>query len=314
MIELEFTVTPEQTGNRLDQFLNDSTGEEISRTSIQKWIKDGFVRSTDSSVAIDKIKPNRKIKEGEIYHLTIPPRPKMTLEPVKMDIPVLYEEEDFLIINKPAGIACHGGPEDHRPSLVNGLLYYFKDLSQVAGETRPGIVHRLDKPTSGLMIIAKNDKAHIALSKLFMQRQIEKRYYTWLVQSPKQSKGRIESKIARHPKERLKMCISDKGRKAITNYETIKTISSQKGRFYSLVEVQIETGRTHQIRVHFQSLGCPVVGDMLYSRSGNEFKKYGLLLFSSKLKFKHPFQEKIIDIEIPFPENFLLFEKEAHLL
>ncbi len=314
MIELEFTVNPEQTGNRLDQFLNDSTGEEISRTSIQKWIKDGFVKTIDSSTAIDKIKPNRKIKEGEIYHLTIPPRPKMTLDPVKMDIPVLYEEEDFLIINKPAGIASHGGPEDHRPSLVNGLLYYFQDLSHVAGETRPGIVHRLDKPTSGLMIIAKNDKAHIALSKLFMQREIEKRYYAWLVQSPKQSQGRIESKIARHPKERLKMCISEKGRKAITTYEILKTVSSSKGRFYSLAQVQIETGRTHQIRVHFQSLGCPVVGDMLYSRSGNEFKKYGLLLFSSKLKFKHPFQDKIIDIEIPFPENFLLFEKEAHLL
>ncbi|MCB1177849.1 MAG: RluA family pseudouridine synthase [Leptospiraceae bacterium] len=309
-MELYFTVSDENTDLRLDHFLNFSTGDEISRTSLQKWIKEGHVILEGGTKSL---KPNFRVSEGEKYKLTIPKRPKMTLDPVKMDISVIREEEDFLIINKPAGIASHGGPEDHRPSLVNGLLYYFKELSKVGGEARPGIVHRLDKPTSGLMVIAKNDKAHIALANLFMNREIEKQYYAWLIQTPRQNEGRIEGKIARHPTERLKMCISDKGRKAITNYKIEKTISSKKSRLFSLANVHIETGRTHQIRVHFQSLRCPVVGDMLYSRSGNEFQKYGLLLFSSKLKFKHPFKDEMIDIEIPFPDNFQRFESEAHL-
>lgn len=306
-MNLQFTVAPEQEDLRLDHFLNFSTGDEISRTSLQKWIKEGHVLREDGKIC----KPNYKVKPAEIFLIQVPPRKKLSLDPIPMDLEVLYEEDEFLVIKKPAGIACHGGPEDTRPSLVNGLLYHFRKLSGIGGEMRPGIVHRLDKPTSGLMVIAKTDRAHIALGNQFQKREVEKRYYTWLIQCPKISSGKIEAKIMRHPTERLKMTIHEKGRKAITNYKILKTIPSPKNRNYSLAEVIIETGRTHQIRVHFQSLGCPVVGDLLYSRSGNEFQKYGLLLFAQRLAFQHPFEKRKLEFELDFPENFVLFEKEA---
>ncbi len=307
-MKLTFETKEEDKNLRLDQFLNLSTGEEISRTSIQKWIKQGCVIQIPTN---QTVKAGQKVKVGEIFLINIPPRTNSHLLPIQMDLQVLLDEVDFMVINKPRGIASHGGPEDNRPSLVNGLLYHFKELSKLGGESRPGIVHRLDKPTSGVMIVAKNDRAHIALSGMFQNREIEKKYFAWLLQSPKSPIGRIESKIGRHPTERLKMCIRDTGRKAITNYKIIKTIHSRKGRVFSLAEISIETGRTHQIRVHFQSLGCPVVGDMMYSRSGSEFEKYGLLLFSQMIRFKHPFENREIKVELPFPDNFLIFEEEA---
>lgn len=303
------SVVPEEYDNyRLDHFLSQTTGDDISRTTIQKLIHEGHIREISFQ---KKLKPNYKVSFGEEFEITIPPKPKINLTPVEMDIPVIKEYEDFLIIHKPAGIASHAGPGDTSQTLVNGLLYYFQTLSNVAGDARPGIVHRLDKPTSGLMIIAKNDRAHIAISAMFQRGEIEKRYYAWLIQGPNTSEGRIQSPIGRHPTERLKMCVRKDGRKAVTNFKIIKTVNSRRGRKYSLVDIHIETGRTHQIRVHFQSLGCPVVGDKLYSRSAEEFKKYGLLLFAQRLRFKHPFKEEQIEVELPFPENFLKFEKEA---
>lgn len=306
---ITINVQEDQNDFRLDQFLAQSTGDDISRTSIQKWIKNGHILCVSNPKS--KLKPNFRVKSGEIFEITIPPKPKLNLEPVEMPIEIIYEEEEFVIINKPAGIASHGGPGDDSPSLVNGLLYYFKNLSQIGGEIRPGIVHRLDKPTSGLMIIAKTDKAHIKLSSMFQKREVEKTYYAWLVQTPQLPEGRIELPLGRHPTERLKMCVRKDGRKAITTYKIMKSISSRKSRNFSLAEIKIETGRTHQIRVHFQNMGCPVVGDMLYSRTGNEFSQYGLLLFSQSIKFKHPFKRKTIEFTLPFPERFTRFEAEA---
>ena len=153
---ITINVQEDQNDFRLDQFLAQSTGDDISRTSIQKWIKNGHILCVSNPKY--KLKPNFRVKSGEVFEITIPPKPKLNLEPVEMPIEIIYEEEEFVIINKPAGIASHGGPGDDSPSLVNGLLYYFKNLSQIGGEIRPGIVHRLDKPTSGLMIIAKTDK------------------------------------------------------------------------------------------------------------------------------------------------------------
>ncbi|MBE7410482.1 MAG: RluA family pseudouridine synthase [Leptospiraceae bacterium] len=310
-MKIVLEVTEEFQDFRLDVFLNKATGDELSRTSIQRLIRDGQVSLNSTEFPISK--PNYKVSVGEIFTIFIPPKKQFRLEPIQMDFEIVKEWEDFAIINKPAGLSSHGGPGDASPSLVNGLLYYFKELSKEGGIIRPGIVHRLDKPTSGLMIIAKNDKAHIALSKLFQTRKIEKTYFAWLIQSPKLPEGRIDSPIGRHPTERIKMCVRRDGRKSITNYKIIKTISSSKHRLFSLAEIRLETGRTHQIRVHFQSLGSPVVGDMLYSRTGNEFSKYGLLLFSQKLKFQNPFSDEVIELELEFPENFMRFEKEAVL-
>jgi 23S rRNA pseudouridine1911/1915/1917 synthase len=307
-MKLKIKVTEPNIGMRLDSFLSHSTSDDISRTSLQKWIKSGNIICLNKELSL---KANYKVELDEEYEIQIPIKEKLDLKPVKMEIPILHEEEEFVVIYKPAGIASHGGPGDTQPSLVNGLLFYFHKLSKISGEIRPGIVHRLDKPTSGIMVIAKTDRAHLKLASQFQNREVEKTYFAWLVQTPKLPEGRITSSIARHPTERLKMCISPKGRKSITNYKILKTISSNKGRHYSLAEIQIETGRTHQIRVHFQSLGCPVVGDILYSRSGDEFSKYGLLLFAGSLQFKHPFSKKKLEFSLPLPKNFLEFEKNA---
>lgn len=306
-MQIQVIVNENDQNLRLDQFLNQSTGDEFSRTTLQRWLEQGYIKRSDGKI----LKPSYKVKLHEEYIIQVPPRKKIQLEPIAIDFSVVYEEEEFLIINKPAGIATHGSLDNSEPTLVNGLLYYFKNLSKIGGETRPGIVHRLDKPTSGLLIIAKTDKAHIALSSLFQKREMEKRYYAWLLQTPKTPEGTIQEKIARHPTERLKMTISEKGKLAITHYKVLKTISTRKHRTFSFVETKIETGRTHQIRVHFQHIKCPIVGDTLYSRSGNEFSKYGLLLFAQRLAFPHPFTKKFLEFELPLPENFLKFEKEA---
>lgn len=307
---LNFEVPEEYNNFRLDSFLNLSTGDEISRSSIQKWIKTGNIIQSPNNKTV---KSSQKVKIGEKFSVTIPQRTNTHLLPIPMDISIIEEELDFIIINKPPGISCHGGPGDDRPSLVNGLLYHFQELSGYGGISRPGIVHRLDKPTSGAMIVAKNDKAHIAFSKMFQERKIQKQYYAWIIQSPKKSEGTIDLKIQRHPYERLKMKAGTTGRKAITNYKIIKVIHTKNGRVYSLVQIGLETGRTHQIRVHFQALGCPVVGDMLYSRSGSEYEKYGLLLFSQSLSFIHPFENREIKIELPFPDSFINFERDITL-
>lgn len=306
-MQIQVTVQENNQNIRLDQFLHLATGDEFSRTFLQNLLQAGHIQRIDGKI----LKPSYKVKLNEQYIIQIPPKKKLEIKPVAIDIPVVYEEEEFLVINKPAGLATHPGLDDTNPTLVNGLLYYFQNLSKLGGETRPGIVHRLDKPTSGLLLVAKTDKAHIALSSLFQKREMQKRYYAWLLQSPPNPKGTIQEKIGRHATERLKMTISEKGRTAITHYKVIKTILSKKHRNFTLVEVNIETGRTHQIRVHFQHLKCPIVGDMLYSRSGNEFVKFGLLLFAQRLAFVHPFTKKFMEFELPFPENFLKFEKEA---
>ncbi|EMJ89930.1 MULTISPECIES: RluA family pseudouridine synthase [Leptospira] len=310
-LELKADVSEELSGNRLDRFLKYSLGDEISRATIQKWIEAGYVQAQGGKI-LDK--SSWKVKTGEQYLLSIPPKPPLNLEPIPMELPVILERENFLIIHKPSGIASHSGPGDRSPSLVNGLLYHFKELSKMGGEARPGIVHRLDKPTEGLILIAKNDRAHGKLSELFRKREIEKKYYAWVQGHPPEESGTIDLPIARHPVERLKMTVSSKGRRSITHYKVLKYINSRSGRKFSFIEVGLETGRTHQIRVHFQNQRCPVVGDLLYSRAGSQFESYGLQLLSYFLKFKDPFTNEKIEAVLPLSERFLRFEKNAPLL
>ncbi|AYV56137.1 RluA family pseudouridine synthase [Leptospira kmetyi] len=307
-LELKAEVSEEFTGNRLDRFLKFSFGDEVSRASIQKWIESGYVRNQDEKV-FDK--SSWKVKTGEQYFLSIPPRPPLNLEPIPMALPVILERENYLIIHKPPGIASHSGPGDRSPSLVNGLLYHFKELSKAGGEARPGIVHRLDKPTEGLILIAKNDRAHGKLSELFRKREIEKKYYAWVQGHPPDEAGTIDLPISRHPVERLKMTISPKGRRSVTHYKVLKYINSRSGRKFSFVEIGLETGRTHQIRVHFQSQRCPVVGDLLYSRVGAQYESYGLQLIAYSLRFIDPFTGEKIEATLPLSERFLRFEKNA---
>ncbi|WCL49216.1 RluA family pseudouridine synthase [Leptospira sp. GIMC2001] len=306
-MELTATVLEEYNDQRLDIFLLEAVGDDLTRSAIQKWIRSECVQLDDKPIT----KTGHKVYTGEIYKILVPAKPKPFLEPVKMEIPIVWEDEHIRIVHKAPGIATHPGPGDRSITLVNGLLYQFNNLSAGTGTDRPGIVHRLDKPTEGLLVVAKNDRAHAAMAKLFMDRQIHKTYYAWVLQAPQESKGTIDLPIGRHPKERLKMTVREDGRPSITHYETLQVVCTKRGRKFSFVKIQLETGRTHQIRVHFQHIGCPVVGDLLYSRSGNDYKKYGLLLLARTIQFVHPFTQEEISAEIPLPTRFLDFEKNC---
>ncbi|PJZ69962.1 23S rRNA pseudouridylate synthase [Leptospira perolatii] len=304
-LELTATVGEEWVGERIDRFLKSALGDEISRSSVQKWIDDLCVRTAEG---LEINKSSYKVQLGEVFLIQIPPKPPLNLEPIRMDLEVLKESPEYLIIRKPPGIASHSGPGDRSVSLVNGLLYRFKELSQLGGEARPGIVHRLDKPTEGLMIIAKNDFAHSKLGELFRSRNIVKKYLAWVQGSLPEGEGVIDLPIARHPNERLKMTISPKGRPSRTLYKILKTVSSKSGRKFSLVEATLETGRTHQIRVHFQSQKAPIVGDLLYSKNAQLFMSFGLMLLSYHLSFQDPFTGENVSVTLPLPERFQKFE------
>jgi len=304
-MKIETTVIESYNDQRLDLFLMETLSDDLSRSTIQSWIRQGGVIKNGKEI----LKTGHKVSSGEIYEITSIAKPKVNLEPVSMNIPIIWEDKDFWIVHKPAGIATHPGPGDRSITLVNGLLFQFNQLSSQSGTSRPGIVHRLDKPTEGVLIVARNDKAHAYLSKLFMERSIHKVYYAWVLQSPAETEGTIDLPIGRHPKERLKMIVRPDGRRAITHYKTIQVINSKKGRKFSLVEIHLETGRTHQIRVHMQAIGCPIVGDLLYSKSGNDYKKYGLMLISKSIGFEHPISKEKVYAEIAFPKRFVDFEK-----
>ncbi|WP_367898258.1 RluA family pseudouridine synthase [Leptospira sp. WS58.C1] len=304
-LELHAEVNADSEGSRLDRFLKDYLGDEISRASIQHWIDSGWVKDGAGKILL---KSSYKVSPGENFHISVPPKPPLNLTPVKMDIEVLKETPQYLIIRKPPGIASHSGPGDRSATLVNGLLYKFKELSSIGGKSRPGIVHRLDKPTEGIMIVAKNDQAHAKLSELFRRRNITKKYLAWVQGTLPEGEGTIDAPIGRHPVERLKMTVTPKGRASVTHYRILRTAVSKNGRKFSLIEADLETGRTHQIRVHFQSLRCPVVGDLLYSRNAALFENYGLLLLSYWLEFKDPFTGEEVQIVLTPPPRFESFE------
>lgn len=309
-MQIFLEVSEDYDAQRLDVFLKEKAGDDLSRSTVQKWIDSGFVTNQTTEKEIRK--NGHKVTAGETYVVQIVARPPSRLEPVQMDIPVLYEEDEFMVIHKKPGIACHSGPGDDQPSLVNGLLYQFKNLSGVGGERRPGIVHRLDKPTEGVLLIAKTDRAHAALSKLFQDRLVKKTYYVWVLQAPVEAEGTIRLPIGRNPVERIKMCVREDGRDAITHYKSEKIIQTHTGRKFSFLKIGLETGRTHQIRVHLSKIGCPVVGDTLYSKSAKDYLQYGLLLFSKELEFEHPFEKgKIVKVDIDFPERFKTFERKC---
>lgn len=309
-MQILLTVSPDSAGNRLDIFLKENAGDDLSRSTVQKWIESGFVR--DATTGNTRTKSSYKVEVGDSFQIQIEPRSPSRLLPMPMDIPIVYEEEEFLVIHKKPGVACHGGPGDDQPTLVNGLLYQFQNLSNMGGSARPGIVHRLDKPTEGLLVVAKTDRAHGQLAKLFQDRDVEKSYKAWVLQAPVSAEGTLDAPIGRHPVDRIKMTVREDGRRAITHYKTESIVQTQTGRKYSFLSLQIETGRTHQIRVHLSKVGCPVVGDSLYSRSAKEYAQFGLLLFAEKLRFPHPFRpQEILEFSLPLPDRFHTFARKC---
>lgn len=290
---LEIKVEEKDKGKRLDAFLNEFF-EDATRSYIQKLIDNENVVIDNKS----KTKSGNKLKGKEMIVVKIPEDEVLEVLPEDIPIDIVYEDNDMVIINKDPGVIVHPAQGYYNGTLVNAILYHIKDLSSINGVIRPGIVHRLDKDTSGLIVIAKNDIAHVKLTDMFKDKTIEKRYVCICKGNFKNMSGRIETLIGRDSKDRKKMAVvSENGKIAITNYEVIDSVQG-----FSLVDVGIETGRTHQIRVHMKSLNHPILGDEVYGSSSELIKRQ--MLHSYYLKLNHPITGKEMVVLGKLKEDF----------
>lgn len=296
--EITLTAGSEDTGSRLDIFLTGKLAD-LSRSRAQKLIDECRV-TVNHTLCKDK---NYRIRAGDLATLTIPPPEKAIPEPEDIDLDIIYEDSDLLVINKPRGMVVHPAPGHCSATLVNALLGHCTDLSGIGGVMRPGIVHRLDKDTSGLLIAAKNDYSHRLLSDQLKNRQIKREYIALVHGQVSPARARIAAPIARHPRHRKKMAVMEGGREAVTRYRVLKKFDR-----YSLLKLKLETGRTHQIRVHLSNLGYPVVGDETYTKgAGGDLPRHLIAshaLHAYRLNFKHPRSDKALEFAASLPEDF----------
>ena len=295
-------IVPAETDERLDHFCCTLPGD-YSREYIKRLIAAG-----DVLVNGQKKKASYHLKEGENISLVIPEPTECHMLAENIPLTIVYEDEDVIVVNKPQGMVVHPAPGNSSGTLVNGLLFHTKNLSNINGIMRPGIIHRIDKDTSGLLMIAKNDMAHRSLSEQLKEHTILRRYYGLVKGNVKSNKGTVDMPIGRHEHLRIKMAVVEKNSKtAITHFEVIKRYSQ-----YTLLRFQLETGRTHQIRVHMEKIGHPLVGDPLYGRGdkNNPFKTDGQCLHAHTLGFIHPRTEEQLIFKVPVPENFKKILKE----
>lgn len=298
-----FTVEQSLPSERLDVFLR-TKFPAVSRGAMQRLIEQGHIRVDGKTV-----KPTHSPRAGEKIEVHWPEARPAEAQPEEIPLDILFEDKSLLVVNKPAGLVVHpaAGHEEH--TLVNALLFHCKgSLSGIGGVARPGIVHRLDKETSGCLVVAKNDETHIALSEQFANRVVKKVYHAIVCGEVPREAGEIHAAIARHPTHRKRMAVQDDsdGRAAHTSYRVLEKLNHA-----TLVEAQIHTGRTHQIRVHFQHLGHPVVGDDTYGSTKNkrlkELANYAaprVLLHAKELSFIHPRTQKTLKFSAPLPDDF----------
>jgi 23S rRNA pseudouridine1911/1915/1917 synthase len=298
-LEEKYTITvPEEFHlDRIDLVIPASLEADFTRSHIQRLIKNGQITVNGLPT-----RPNYKAKTDDEIEITI--TEEEYVEPVAENIPlkILYQDDDIAVINKQPGIVVHPGPGNYRSTLVSALMYHIKKLSTAGDPHRPGIVHRLDRDTSGLMVITKTDEAYEGMVKQFQARTIEKRYTAIIIGKPVKDHAVINRPIARHKKYRQKMAIDDDGREAITEY-TISRIWHTQVSTFTMLDVRIHTGRTHQIRVHLSSIGNPVIGDQIYSKKWAKYKVPYLLLASTFLKFKHPVTGEELSFTAELPEH-----------
>jgi len=300
-------------GMRLDKFLQ-SQFIKLSRTRLQRFVKEGFVKLNNETI----YETSKKIKYNDKIEVKIPPPKETFIKPNKMQLDILYEDDDIIVINKAPGVVVHPGAGNYEKTIVNGLLFKYKDkLSTIGGIQRPGIVHRIDKDTSGIIVVAKNDSAHINLSKQFSKHTIKRSYeaLVWGVLKPR--KGKIVEKISRSIKNRQLMAVrKDKGKNAITNYNTLKIFQNYNLPKISFIECNLETGRTHQIRVHMNFKGNPILGDKSYGKTKKKYKKIDQsiekkinsfarqALHAKSLAFIHPKTGREISFKANKPKDF----------
>lgn len=294
MREEIFRVEADQAGERLDRFLA-GVLKDLSRSRIQELIKEGQVTVNGQAV-----KPNYKIKENDSLKVIIPAAQPLEVLPEDIALDILYEDQDLIVINKPQGMVVHPAAGHYSGTLVNALLHHCRDLSGINGVLRPGIVHRLDKDTSGVLVAAKNDYAHQHLAQQIKEHSVKRIYLALLHGRIKEEAGVIEAPIGRDPRERKRMAVVDKnGKEAVTAYTVLERFQD-----YTFVKLQLKTGRTHQIRVHMAYLGFPVVGDPKYGPRKPHFGLKGQALHAQTLGFVHPRTGEYMEFSAPLPEYF----------
>lgn len=286
------TAEAEKAGTRADVFLAAKLG--VSRSNMQKLLEDGRIKRGEKI-----IKANYKVRAGEMFVVDIPEPEPIEAVPENIPLDIIYEDDDVVVLNKARGMVVHPAPGNYTGTLVNALLYHCSNLSGINSAIRPGIVHRLDKDTSGIMIVAKNDAAHISLSQQIQSKTAVRTYLAVVRGNIKTDSGTIETQIARDKTDRKKMTVvKEGGRDAITDYEVLERFGK-----YTLVRCKLRTGRTHQIRVHMEYLGYPLVGDPKYSPMKTPFGIKGQALHSHTLEFTHPRTGERMKFEAPLPED-----------
>lgn len=290
----KYIVKKEDENKRIDKLIAE-VYKDISRMTIQRLINDGKLKINNKNVKV-----SYKVSEGDIIEFDLQEPEEIDIKAQDIPLNVIYEDEDIIVINKEKGMVVHPGNGRTEDTLVNALMQKCKNsLSGIGGKIRPGIVHRLDKDTSGIIIVAKNDKAHINLSEQIKNRKVNKYYIALVRGNVIENNATINMPIARSTKDRKKMAVSEKGKEAITHFKVLKRYNG-----YTLLKLKIDTGRTHQIRVHLAEIGHPVVGDEVYSNGKNKFGVKGQCLHAKRIEFVHPTSNKKMVLEAELPKYF----------
>ena len=290
-----YELTADESGERIDKFLSRNY-ENLSRSYIQKLLKDGNIMVNKLAV-----KANYKIASGDVIQIRIPESEPLDILPENIPLDILYEDSDILIVNKPKGMVVHPSPGHYTHTLVNAVLYHCGgNLSGINGVIRPGIVHRIDMNTTGSLLICKNDRAHQILAEQLKEHSITRRYHAIVHGNIKEDSGTVDAPIGRHPADRKKMSTkSQHGRHAVTHYRVLERFGS-----YTYIECELETGRTHQIRVHMSSIGHPILGDDVYGPARCPFKLEGQTLHAKTLGIIHPSTKEYMEFDAPLPQYF----------